>query len=57
LHVTIAPVLLGSGIPAFTLPEVARIADGLRFTWRVHDIAPDILIDVALDRAKPGGHP
>ena len=57
LHVTVAPVLLGSGIPAFTLPEVARIADGLRFTWRVHDIAPDILIDAALDRAKPGGHP
>jgi riboflavin-specific deaminase-like protein len=56
LHVTIAPVLLGSGIPAFTLPEVARIADGLRFTWRVHDIAPDILIDAALDRARPGGH-
>ena len=56
LHVTVAPVLLGSGIPAFTLPEVARIADGLRFTWRVHDIAPDILIDAALDRAKPGGH-
>jgi hypothetical protein len=34
---------------------VARIADGLRFAWRVHDIAPDILIDAALDRAKPGG--
>jgi hypothetical protein len=53
----VAPVLLGSGIPAFILPEVARIADGLRFAWRVHDIAPDILIDAALDRAKPGGHP
>ena len=38
-----------------TLPEVARIADGLRFAWRVHDIAPDILIDAALDRARPGG--
>ena len=24
LHVTVAPVLLGSGVPAFTLPEVAR---------------------------------
>jgi hypothetical protein len=35
---------------------VARIADGLRFSWRVHEVAPDILIDAALDRAKPGGH-
>jgi riboflavin-specific deaminase-like protein len=54
LHVTVAPVLLGSGIPAFTLPEVPRIADGLRFTWTVHDIAPDILLDIPLDRARPG---
>jgi riboflavin-specific deaminase-like protein len=54
LHVTVAPVLLGSGIPAFTLPEVPRIADGLRFTWTVHDIAPDILLDIAVDRARPG---
>ena len=55
LHVTVAPVLLGSGIPAFTLPEVPRIADGLRFTWRVHEIPPDILLDIPLHRARPGG--
>jgi riboflavin-specific deaminase-like protein len=54
LHVTVAPVLLGSGIPAFTLPEAARIADGLRFSWAVHDISPDVLLDIALDRARPG---
>ena len=54
LHVTVAPVLLGSGIPAFTLPEVARISDGLRFTWKVHEIAPDILLDIAVNRARPG---
>ncbi|MEO3474485.1 RibD family protein [Roseomonas sp. CAU 1739] len=54
LHVTIAPVLLGSGIPAFTLPEVPRIADGLRFTWRVYPIPPDILLDIPIDRARPG---
>ncbi len=57
LHVTIAPVLLGSGIPAFTLPEVPRIADGLRFTWQVHPIPPDILLDIAVDRARPGCQP
>jgi riboflavin-specific deaminase-like protein len=54
LHVTVAPVLLGSGIPAFTLPEAARIADGLRFAWTVHALDPDVLFDIALDRAKPG---
>lgn len=57
LHVTVAPVLLGSGIPAFTLPEVPRIADGLRFTWTVHEIAPDILLDIPLHRARPGCAP
>jgi len=55
LHVTVAPVLLGSGIPAFTLPEVPRIADGLRFAWHVHQIPPDILLDIVVDRARPGG--
>ena len=54
LHVTVAPVLLGSGIPAFTLPEAARIADGLRFAWTVHAMPPDVLFDIALDRARPG---
>ncbi|RAI57884.1 RibD family protein [Roseicella frigidaeris] len=54
LHVTVAPVLLGSGVPAFTLPEVARIADGLRFAWTVHPLGPDVLFDIALDRARPG---
>ncbi len=54
LHVTVAPVLLGSGIPAFTLPEAARIADGLRFDWTVHPLAPDMLFDIALGRVRPG---
>ncbi|NOG69318.1 RibD family protein [Roseicella sp. DB1501] len=54
LHVTVAPVLLGSGVPAFTLPEVARIADGLRFAWTVHALDPDVLFDIPLHRARPG---
>jgi riboflavin-specific deaminase-like protein len=53
LHVTVAPVLLGSGIPAFTLPEAARIADGLRFAWTPHALGADVLFDIALDRARP----
>jgi riboflavin-specific deaminase-like protein len=54
LHVTVAPVLLGSGIPAFTLPEAARIADGLRFRWAVHPLDEDVLFDIPLHRARPG---
>ena len=55
LHVTVAPVVLGSGIPAFTLPEAARIADGLRFAWTPHALDPagDVLFDIALNRARP----
>ncbi len=49
-----APVLLGSGIPAFTLPAAASIADGLRFAWTVHPLGQDVLFDIALDRARPG---
>lgn len=57
LHVTVAPLILGSGIPAFSLPEATRIADGLRFAWTVHPIGEDILCDIVLDRARPGGSP
>jgi riboflavin-specific deaminase-like protein len=53
LHVTVAPMILGSGRPAFDLPEVGRIEQGMRFTWTVHDIAPDVLFDIALNRRSP----
>jgi diaminohydroxyphosphoribosylaminopyrimidine deaminase / 5-amino-6-(5-phosphoribosylamino)uracil reductase len=53
LHLTVAPVILGSGIAAFSLPEAARIADGLRFAWKVWPLGEDILCDVTLDRARP----
>jgi riboflavin-specific deaminase-like protein len=53
LHMTVAPVLLGSGIPAFTLPEAACIADGLRFSWNIHALGEDVLFDIALHRARP----
>lgn len=55
LHLTVAPVLLGSGIPAFSLPPVATIGEGLRFAWAAHPIPPDMLFDIALDRARPPG--
>ena len=54
LHVTVAPVILGSGRSAFILPEAARIADGLRFTWNTYPLeGGDILLDIPLARTRP----
>jgi len=54
LHVTIAPVILGSGRAAFILPEASRIADGLRFNWTSFPLeGGDILFDIPLARTRP----
>jgi riboflavin-specific deaminase-like protein len=53
LHVTVAPMILGSGRPAFDLPEVATVQQGLRFRWAAHDLAPDMLFDIDLRAAPP----
>jgi len=53
LHVTIAPLVIGSGIPAFTLPETATLNDVLRFDWSVHRMGADLLVDIPLSRARP----
>lgn len=50
LHVTVAPLLLGAGIPAFTLPGVAKPEDGLRLRWDVHRLGDDLLFDIPLIR-------
>ena len=51
LHVTVAPIILGSGRPAFDLPEIGRIAQAMRFTWTCHSLDPDVLFDIALKQA------
>ena len=50
LHVTIAPVLLGAGVPAFTLPGVDDPAQGRRLEWNAHRVGADLLLDVTLAR-------
>ena len=54
LHVTVSPLLLGGGIPAFTFPVTQFLSDGLRFRWNVHRLGDDILVDIPLDRRPPG---
>jgi riboflavin biosynthesis pyrimidine reductase len=53
LHVVVAPLLLGSGIPGFSLPCPARPEDGLRLAWTLHRLGEDLLFDIPLDRAQP----
>ncbi len=48
LHVTVAPLLLGSGVPAFSLPEVTRPEDGHRLAYTLHRLGADLLFDIAL---------
>ncbi len=57
LHVTIAPLLIGSGIPAFTLPHAAALTEGLRFEWSVHRLGADLLVDIPVGRCRPGRTP
>jgi diaminohydroxyphosphoribosylaminopyrimidine deaminase / 5-amino-6-(5-phosphoribosylamino)uracil reductase len=50
LHVTIAPLLLGDGVPGFRLPPVASLPEALRFEWTVHRLGADVLLDIPLPR-------
>jgi riboflavin biosynthesis pyrimidine reductase len=48
LHVTVAPMIIGSGRPAFTLPEIGDLDEALRLECRHHALGPDILFDCPL---------
>jgi riboflavin-specific deaminase-like protein len=50
LHVTVAPMVMGGGVPAFPLPPVDRLEEGRRFGWTVHRLGSDILLDIPLAR-------
>jgi len=48
LQVTVAPLILGSGRPSFTLPEIQTIDGGLRPRSRHFVLGADILFDCVL---------
>ncbi|MFP3949318.1 MAG: RibD family protein [Gemmatimonadota bacterium] len=52
LHVTVAPLLLGSGRPALTLPPVETLDQALRPPCRHFRLGRDVLFDLDL---TPGG--
>ena len=49
LQIAIAPVVLGSGRPSITLPEIADVADGLRPVVRQFKLGDDILFECCFD--------
>lgn len=49
LHVTVAPMVMGAGIPGFALSPPRRLADSLRFAWHVHPMGRDVLLDIPLE--------
>lgn len=52
LHLTIAPLLLGSGRSALMLPEIATLHEALRPTWRSYALGEDRLYDLDLRRLR-----
>ena len=64
LHVAVAPLLIGSGRPAFTLAPVATLDEAIRPACRVFRLGDDVLFDLDLRApvrpgapAGPGGRP
>lgn len=53
LHVAVAPLLLGSGLPSLVLPEAAKPEDGVRAAMRGFPMGADTLFDMAIARARP----
>jgi diaminohydroxyphosphoribosylaminopyrimidine deaminase / 5-amino-6-(5-phosphoribosylamino)uracil reductase len=51
LHVTVAPLIMGGGIPAFPITPVARLQDGRRFAWTAHPLGADVLLDIPVTDA------
>lgn len=56
LHVMVAPLILGSGLPSFALPPVARVTDALRVPIHTHRIHDEVLFDCDLSGQRgPAG--
>ncbi|WP_291295542.1 RibD family protein [Elioraea sp.] len=53
LHIVVAPLLLGSGLPSLVLPEAMKPEDGVRAPVRTFGLGADTLFDLALARARP----
>jgi diaminohydroxyphosphoribosylaminopyrimidine deaminase/5-amino-6-(5-phosphoribosylamino)uracil reductase len=52
LHVSVAPLILGSGAPAFALPPIDRLEEALPLRCHHHMLGRDVLFDCELSK-KP----
>lgn len=52
LHVLVAPMIIGSGQPAFSLPEIDSLGDALRPKARMVNLGTDMLFDLAFDTGR-----
>jgi riboflavin biosynthesis pyrimidine reductase len=52
LHVTVAPVIFGSGRPGFILPPVARADQALRTPMRSYQLDDEVLFDCDLSAQR-----
>jgi riboflavin-specific deaminase-like protein len=50
LQITVAPVILGSGRPSISLPEIETVADGLRPAMRQFRLGDDTLFECCFER-------
>ncbi len=50
LHVVVAPIILGSGRPSFTLPPIKRVAYAKPVTMRAFPLDEEVLLDCDLRR-------
>jgi riboflavin biosynthesis pyrimidine reductase len=49
LQITVAPLIIGSGRPSITLPEIEQLSRSLRPPTRRFDLGDDILFECRLD--------
>ena len=54
LHVMVAPMIIGSGRPAFSLPEIEQLDSALRPSANMVDLGSDMLFDLDFSHACPG---
>lgn len=53
LHVTIAPIIIGSGAPGLSLTPVDRLSEVVRPKCRTFDLGSDMLFECVFDRTRP----
>ncbi len=55
LHISVAPLLMGSGRPSITLPEIETLDQALRPSFRLFRLGNDVVFDLELEQGHPAG--